>query len=123
MKAFITVDHGHQRLGTLHLELYEETVPKTVQNFATLLQRRDAAGRACYLGSTFHRIIPGFMAQGGDFTAGDGTGGMSIYGPVFDDENFLRQHSRAGILSMANGTFNVENEQNILIFASILALT
>lgn len=94
----MTLSHGSQNLGTLHLELYDQTVPKTVRNFTELLQRQSRG----YRGSIFHRIIAGFMAQGGDFTKGDGTGGESIYGPTFADENFVHGHNQAGMLSMAN---------------------
>lgn len=96
----MTLQHGPRPLGTLHLELYDETVPKTVRNFVALLER--PVGGSGYRGSSFHRIIPGFMAQGGDYLRGDGTGSDSIYGPQFDDENFVHRHGRAGVLSMAN---------------------
>jgi cyclophilin family peptidyl-prolyl cis-trans isomerase len=113
MKAFMTLQHGSQKLGTLHLELYEDSVPKTVQNFVTLLQRPEKAG---YLHSSFHRIIPGFMAQGGDFTAGDGTGGESAAGGMMDDENFVHQHGKAGCLSMANSGTNTNGSQFFVTF-------
>jgi cyclophilin family peptidyl-prolyl cis-trans isomerase len=113
MKAYMTLQHGSQKLGTLHLELYEDSVPKTVQNFVTLLQRPEKAG---YLHSSFHRIIPGFMAQGGDFTAGDGTGGESAAGGMMDDENFVHQHGKAGCLSMANSGTNTNGSQFFVTF-------
>lgn len=115
MKAFMTLNHGSQKLGTLHLELYEESVPHTVQNFVTLLNRPAAKG---YLNSTFHRIIPGFMAQGGDYTAGDGTGGISAAGGMMDDENFIHKHDsvKAGCLSMANSGKNTNGSQFFVTF-------
>lgn len=113
MKAYLTLQHGHRTLGTLHLELYDVDVPKTVANFASLLQRPAGKG---YKGCSFHRVIKGFMAQGGDFTAGDGTGGDSIYGKSFPDENFLREHSRAGVLSMANNGADSNGSQFFITF-------
>jgi cyclophilin family peptidyl-prolyl cis-trans isomerase len=113
MKAYLTLHHGPKELGTLHLELYDDVVPRTVHNFATLLERSQPHG---LLRSTFHRIIPGFMAQGGDFTSGDGTGGFSVYGPEFEDENFVRRHDRAGILSMANSGPDTNGSQFFVTF-------
>jgi cyclophilin family peptidyl-prolyl cis-trans isomerase len=115
MKAFMTLQHGSQKLGTLHLELYQDSVPLTVQNFVTLLQRPEKSG---YLNSTFHRIIPDFMAQGGDFTAGDGTGGTSAAGGMMDDENFIHQHDSVptGCLSMANAGPNTNGSQFFVTF-------
>lgn len=87
--------------------LYADTVPKTAQNFLTLC-KGDSKSRAStgqplhYKGSTFHRVIPDFMIQGGDFTRGNGTGGESIYGEKFADENFKIKHTEGGLLSMAN---------------------
>ena len=113
-RAFLTLQHGNNTpLGTLHLELYDDTAPKTVHNFCQLLQRPKKEG---YRGSVFHRIIPGFMAQGGDFTHSDGTGGTSIYGKTFDDENFIHKHERAGTLSMANAGPNTNGSQFFVTF-------
>ena len=105
----MTINAGAQLLGRLDLVLYEETVPKTVENFCHFL-KESKAGRG-YLQSSFHRIIKGFMAQGGDFLKGDGTGTTSIYGPSFQDENFKHRHDRPGMLSMANSGPNSNGSQ------------
>jgi len=99
--------------GRLVMELFRHVLPRTTQNFLSLCLNENGFG---YRFSYFHRIIPGFMAQGGDFEKSNGTGGYSIYGEKFDDEAFPYLHDRAGLLSMANSGPNTNGSQFFLTF-------
>lgn len=102
VRTFVDVDVDGDAAGRIEFGLYEKQTPKTVENFRCLCTGEKGDEALHFMGSPFHRIIPGFMLQGGDTTRGDGTGGQSIYGDKFADEDFGVKHARAGLLSMAN---------------------
>ena len=104
-RVFFDITIGGTPAGRIEMDLYGET-PATSENFRALCTGEKGTGKSGkplhFKNCKFHRIIPGFMAQGGDFTKGNGTGGESIYGTKFADENFKYKHTGPGILSMAN---------------------
>ncbi|KAJ2961225.1 hypothetical protein NQZ79_g3552 [Umbelopsis isabellina] len=115
-RVFFDIDIDGQRVGRIVFELFADEVPLTAENFRSLCTGEKGIGKVSsmplhYRGSIFHRVIKGFMCQGGDFTRRNGSGGESIYGATFADENFKRKHTTHGLLSMANRGPNTASSQ------------
>jgi peptidylprolyl isomerase len=119
-QVFFDVTIGGQAAGRVIVSLFSDVCPKTAENFRALCTGEKGVGKSGkplhFKGSSFHRVISEFMAQGGDFTAGNGTGGESIYGMKFADENFTAKHTKRGDLSMANAGPNTNGSQFFLTF-------
>eukprot|EP00746_Dinoflagellata_sp_MGD_P022968 gnl/MRDRNA2_/MRDRNA2_153791_c0_seq1.p1 gnl/MRDRNA2_/MRDRNA2_153791_c0~~gnl/MRDRNA2_/MRDRNA2_153791_c0_seq1.p1 ORF type:complete len:465 (+),score=95.34 gnl/MRDRNA2_/MRDRNA2_153791_c0_seq1:3-1397(+) len=114
--VFFDIAIDLESIGRIYFELFEDVVPRTTENFRCLCtgekgRSGESGKRLNYIGSVFHRIIPGFVCQGGDFTRANGTGGESIYGHKFKDENFKLKHDDGGLLSMANSGPNTNGSQ------------
>ncbi|KAI9275820.1 cyclophilin-like domain-containing protein [Phascolomyces articulosus] len=115
-RVFFDIDIDGKRIGRIVIELFQDEVPKTAENFRCLCTGEMGLGKVSnmplhYRGSIIHRVIKGFMIQGGDFTRRNGSGGESIYGATFSDESFVRKHTTHGLLSMANRGANTQSSQ------------
>ena len=121
-RVWLEVALGGKPLGRMVFELASDVAPRTCENFRALCTGERGVSSSSrvalhFRGCAFHRVIPGFMAQGGDFTRGDGTGGESIYGSKFADENFALRHTSGGLLSMANAGRDTNGSQFFVTFA------
>ncbi|KAL8999902.1 MAG: hypothetical protein Q9169_001308 [Polycauliona sp. 2 TL-2023] len=117
-RVFLDVQSGSDFLGRITIELFSDKTPKTVENFRAICSPPTFTQPLTYKGSPFHRIIDDFMIQGGDITSGTGTGGMSIYGPTFEDENIgWREIDAAGLVCMANRGRGTNSSQFFITLA------
>ena len=120
-RVFLDVEIQGEAAGRIVIELFSDVVPRTSENFRCLCTGEKGVGKLGrplhYKGSPFHRVITGFMVAGGDVLRGNGTGGESIYGMYFDDENFERKHDAAGLLSMSNSGPNRNGSQFMITLA------
>uniref|UniRef100_A0A4X2M044 Peptidyl-prolyl cis-trans isomerase n=1 Tax=Vombatus ursinus TaxID=29139 RepID=A0A4X2M044_VOMUR len=114
--VYFNIAVDNEPLGQITFKLFADKVPKTAENFHALSTEEKGFG---YKGSCFHRIIPGFTCQGGDFTHHNGTSSKSIYGEKFADENFILKHTGPGILSMANHRPNTNGSHFFICTAKI----
>eukprot|EP00761_Pharyngomonas_kirbyi_P013111 gb/GECH01013138.1/.p1 GENE.gb/GECH01013138.1/~~gb/GECH01013138.1/.p1 ORF type:complete len:370 (+),score=109.78 gb/GECH01013138.1/:1-1110(+) len=112
-RCYFGISIDGEQVGNITMELFSDVTPKTAENFRCLCtgEKSTQEQKLHYEGCTFHRVIKGFVIQGGDFTKGDGTGGVSIYGDKFEDENFEKKHDAPGLLSMANAGPNTNGSQ------------
>lgn len=118
--VFFDISVAGQVIGRLKMELFEDVVPKTSENFRQMCTGEfKRFEKPCgYKGASFHRVVPGFVIQGGDFLKGDGTGSISIYGETFRDENFVLKHDEPFLLSMANAGPNTNGSQFFITLAA-----
>ncbi|WWC93107.1 uncharacterized protein L201_008073 [Kwoniella dendrophila CBS 6074] len=121
--VFFVVAINGKEIGKIEFKLYDDITPKTSANFRSLCIGKKPDGTCLpkgfgYKGTLFHRVIPEFMIQGGDFERGDGTGGISIYGDKFPDENFEKKHDKSGLLSCANAGPNSNGSQFFITTAT-----
>merc|ERR1712226_368999 len=119
-RCFFDLESDGQPVGRVIFELFSDVCPRTCDNFRALCTGEKGLSSVTrktlhYKGSSFHRVVKNFMVQGGDFTKGDGTGGESIYGGVFEDENFMLKHDKEFLLSMANRGKNTNGSQFFIL--------